>query len=146
MPYNTTWSNNFLNLTFAKTTSISAPATVYIGLCSNDPVADGGTFTELSGNGYSRVLIAQRGESYPNVIGTAANRAITNPYQINWTKATGDWAEAKGFGLFEAASGGTPYYFDKLDEPYPTAAEGAVALFDPNTLKLTFPLESGTAE
>ena len=138
MPFSNNYANNILNYLFAKTASLSAPSAVYIGLCTNDPEADGGTFTELSGGGYSRVLISQRGATYPNVIGNASARAISNQYQINWTKATLDWAEAKGFGLFESATGGSPFFYGKLEEPV-TCVAGAVALFDPQTLRISFP-------
>ena len=138
MPFSTAYANNVLNYLFAKVEKLEAPAYVYIGLCTNDPEADGGTFNELSGGGYARVLISQREETYPNVIGSASARAITNQYQINWTKATLDWVEAKGFGLFSSATGGTPFFYGKLEEPV-TCAAGAVALFDPQTLRISFP-------
>ena len=138
MPFSNDYANKILNFTLAKTESLNPPSSVYIGLCTNDPEATGGTFTELSGNGYTRVLISMKGEAYPDVIGTAASRAITNTKQINWTKATGDWAEANGFGLFSAETGGTPFFYGKLDNPVSCVA-GAVALFDPLTLKISFP-------
>ena len=138
MPFSTAYANDILNYLFAKTASLSAPAAVYIGLSSNDPEADGGTFTELSGNGYSRVLIAQRGATYPGLMNNASARAITNGLQINWTKATMGWVEAKGLGLFSAASGGAPFFYCKLEEPV-TCVAGAVVLFDPYTLRISFP-------
>lgn len=141
MPFTTTYANNILNILFAKTASMSSPAAIYIGLCKNDPVADGGTIEELSGNGYARVLVSQKGETYPNVIGSAANRAITNTYQINWTKATGDWNEANGFFLSSSPTVGETasiIFYGTLEEPV-TCVAGAVALFDPQTLKISFP-------
>lgn len=137
MPFSNAYANEILNYTFAKTVTLSAPSAVYIGLCSNDPEADGGTFNELSGGGYSRVMISQRGATYPDVINSANARAITNGKQINWTKATLDWAEAKGFGLFPALTGGAPFFYGKLETPV-TCAAGSVALFDPYALKVTF--------
>lgn len=139
MPFSTTYANQILNVAFAKTNYIQANDYVWLGLSSNDPEADDGTFNELSGNGYARVLISQKGETYPNVIASATDRKIVNPYQINWTKATGgDWAEANGFGLFSAQTGGTPYFYGKLKEPV-TCVAGAVMLFDPNTFAIAFP-------
>lgn len=145
MPFSTTYANNILNYLFSKTATLTAPSEVYIALSTNDPEADGGTFTELSGGGYARVLISQKGESYPNVIGSASNRAITNPYQINWTKATLDWARVKGWGLFTAATGGTLIYYGKMELTEEEEAAGgilceagSVFLFDPQTLKISF--------
>lgn len=146
MPFSTDYANNILNYLFSKTATLTAPSTVYIGLCTNDPEADGGAFNELSGGGYARVLISQKGESYPNVIGSASGRAITNTYQINWAKATLDWARVNGFGLFAAPTDGVPFFYGKLDLSEEDAAAGgllceagAVMLFDPQTLKICFP-------
>lgn len=143
MPFTDNYANNILNYLFAKTSTLTAPSAVYIGLCKNDPVADNGAIQELSGNGYSRVMIAQKGETYPNVIGSASGRAITNTSQINWTKATGPWEEANGFFLSSAATVGETsnvFFYGTLDEPV-TCAAGAVALFDPQTLRISFPAQ-----
>ena len=145
MPFNDSYANNILNYAFAKVQTLTAPTSVYIGLSSNDPEADGGAFTELSGNGYNRVLIALKGETYPNVISSATNREVQNTKQINWTKATGDWMDAKGFGLFSAETGGTPFFYGKLEEPVSVKA-GSVALFDPYAFKITFPEEDVVEE
>ena len=106
MPFTDSYANSILNYMFAKTQSLTAPSAVYIGLCKNDPVADGGNIEELEGNGYNRVLISQKGATYPNVIGSATNREITNTLQINWTKATGVWEKANGFFLSSSSTVG----------------------------------------
>ncbi len=137
MPFDTPKSNSILDWAFGKGT-LSAISNVYIGLSTNDPVADGGTFTELSGNGYARVLINIYNSAYPGLINSASARRILNGRQINWTKATGDWPEAKGVGLFTAATGGSPYFYGTLEEPV-TCPAGAVFLFDPETMKVSFP-------
>ena len=150
MPYSTTYANNFLGLTFSKVSaSIAPPSTVYIGLCSNDPEADGGNVTELSGNGYARVLIAQKGETYPNVMGSAANREIKNSYQINWPKATANWARVKGFFLSSSPTVGETtsiFFYGKLDLTAEDEAAGGllvekdmIALFDPQAFQISFP-------
>lgn len=141
MPFTDTYANQILNYTLAKVVSLNAPSAVYIGLCTNDPEADGGTINELSGGGYSRVMVSQKDETYPDVIGTASARSITNPKQINWTKATLDWPEAHGFFLSSSPTVGETssiFFYGKLEEPV-TCAAGAVALFDPNTLRISFP-------
>ena len=145
MPFSDSYANQILSYTLAKTQTLTAPTHVYIGLCENDPEADGGTFTELSGGGYSRVLISQKGETYPDVIGSASGRAISNVKQINWNKATADWPRVNGFGLFSAATGGTPFFYSKLDLTEDQIAaggllveEGAVALFEAAGLGLDF--------
>lgn len=137
MPLSNGMANNILNYLFGKA-ALDKQVEVYIGLSSNDPEADNGTFTELSGGSYSRVLVSVFDQQYPDYFGTASNRSMTNNRQINWTKATANWATAKGFGLFDTKSGGTPYYYAALDAPYPTTEAGAVALFDPQALTVGF--------
>lgn len=137
MPFSTTYANSILNLMMGRTASLNGHTLVFLGLSSNDPEADNGTFTELSGKGYGRVLLHQYNETYPALMGTAAARGVTNAKQIGFTKATADWATAKGYGLFTAETGGTPFFYAKLREPVDTPA-GAVFLFDPGELKIDF--------
>lgn len=134
MPYSTTDANSILGWTFAKN-AITSKNQVFIGLSSNDPEADKGVFTELSGDGYARELIAQYGETYPAKMGTPSNRQIKNTAQINWTKLTAQ-KTVKGIGLFTTATGGTPYAYFSLSNGSVTVPAGAVPLFDPNTFIL----------
>lgn len=152
MPFSDSYANNILNYTFSKTQQLTAPAQVWIGLSSNDPEADGGTFNELSGGGYGRVLISLRGETYPNFINSASDREITNSYQIAFPKATAEWT-VNGIGLFSSQTGGEPFFYGaiELTEEQIEAGglivdPGAVALFDPETLKIGFPAEDVPAE
>lgn len=138
MPFSTAYANNILNWAMGKYTSMTTHTQVWIGLCSNDPEADGGTFTELSGNGYARVLLSQYNEAYPTIISAATDRTITNNAQIGFTRATGGaWDTVNGYGLFIAPTGGTPFFYTKLKAPVDTP-EGAVFLFDPGELKIAF--------
>ena len=150
MPFSTTYANNFLDVAFSKVSaSVVPPASVYIGLCTNDPEADNGTVRELSGSGYSRVLISQKNQTYPNVMGSAANREIKNTMQINWQKATADWARVKGFFLSSSPTIGETtaiFFYGKLDLTEEDEAAGGllvengmVALFDPHSFKISFP-------
>ena len=139
MPFTETYAQNVLNYIFGKTKTLTAPADVYLALSSNDPEADNGTFTELSGGGYTRVHISTTSGTYPNMMGTPTGRSITNSKQINWNKATANWADIKGFALFTAASGGTMIYYGKITnaEGKVSVDSGAVALFDPGALKIS---------
>ena len=145
MPFSDTYANSILNYALSKTATLTAPNQVWIGLSSNDPEADGGTFNELSGGGYARVLISQKGETYPNTMGSASDRAITNTYQLNWPKATLDWT-VKGIGLFSSSSGGSPFFYGAIELTEEQIAAGgllveagAVALFDPQPFQIAFP-------
>lgn len=149
MPLTTTYANEYLNFLLAKTAALTAPSAVYIGLCTNDPEEDNGVIQELSGGGYSRVMVSQKNQTYPNLIGNAAARAISNPGQINWTKATQNWARVNGFFLSASSVVGETaqvffYGALQLDDDVKDAGgllveAGAVALFDPQAFKIEFP-------
>lgn len=143
MPFSDGYANSILNWAFGKGL-LPKISRVYIGLCANNPETNG-SFSELSGSGYQRVLISlaggeepNDGEIYMNSITGAKDREITNFAQINWNKATGNWTTAHGFGLFTSKSGGDPFFYGALEEPV-TCVDGAVMLFDPQALKISFP-------
>lgn len=151
MPFTDTYANNVLNYLMAKTDSLTPPAAVYIGLCTNDPEASDGSITELSGGGYHRVMISQRDEVYPDVINRASgsDRMIQNVKQINWTKATANWERVNGFFLSSSPTVGETYgifFYGALDLDEATKEEGgllveagSVCLFDPYALRISFP-------
>lgn len=155
MPFTNTFANNILNWTFGKYV-LTTPQKVYIGLCSNNPEASNGTINELSGGGYSRVLVSQYNEDYPGLMDSANNRAIINGKQINWTKATLDWARVNGFFLSTSPTVGetaSVFFYGALELTEEQKAAGgllveagAVALFDPNTFKIEFPATDVSAE
>ena len=147
MPFCDDYANNILKWLFGQSSSLTPTrhSVLYLGLSTNDPEADLGTFNELSCNTYERLLIVNNGSEVGNYIGDVSDRAVTNIKQINWTKATANWDKANGFGLFTAPTGGTPIFYGKLDlTPTQEAAggllieTGAVALFDPGALKISF--------
>lgn len=142
MAFSTGYANNILNYLFGRTT-LTAPTKIYMGLCTNTPEADGGTFSELTDDWYERTLIVQRGETsqtsstfYTDLMSYASNRAVQNLKQINWPKALNS-VTVKGFGLFSAPTGGTPFYYGDFDEPV-TCEAGAVMLFSPEMFKIEF--------
>lgn len=139
MPFSTNYAQSILTYIFGKTKTLTAPADVYLALSSNDPEADNGTFTELSGGGYSRVHISTTSGNYPNLMDSPSGRSITNSKQINWNKATADWQDIKGFALWTAPTGGTMIYYGKITnaEGKVSVDSGAVALFDPGALKIS---------
>lgn len=138
-----TYANQYLNFLLGKTASITAPTQVWAALSTNNP--EGGTFTEVSGNGYSRVLISLKGETYPAEIGTASDRNIKNVKQISFPKATGAYT-VLGIGLFSAETGGTPFAYGALTNSDGTVntsgvavAEGAVPLFEASAFNIYMP-------
>lgn len=145
MPFSDTYANQILNYTLGKVLTLHSPSEIFLGLCTNDPEADGGTFNELSGGNYKRLLVFVRGNTYMDYFSDADERAIKNDRQINWDKATADWEAANGFGLFAEEDDEIPFFYGKLDLTDEQIAEGglkvplgAVALFEPGKLKISF--------
>lgn len=149
MPHTKKYANAILDWTFGKKALPAIPQ-VYIGLLTNNPEEkDGETFNELSGGGYSRVLIGQYNNAYPGLMSDSDERAIANGKQINWTKATLDWPRVNGFIISSSPTVGETanvHYYGALELTEEQKAAGgllveagAVALFDPKTLKITFP-------
>lgn len=146
MPFSTTKAEEILNYMFSKSQfNLAPPQEVYLGLSSNDPEASGGAFNEISGNGYARVKVSVRGATNPDYIGEASGRTIQNTKEIHFNKATANWPNVNGFGLFTAESpsdDSSPFYYAKVDsETYPNGipvTENSVALFDPGALKISF--------
>lgn len=164
MPYSTAYANDILNLTLGQRRQLETDLSrIYLALSTNDPEADGGYFEELTVPGYERVLIVRWESKYnsvtgkteytlqefPSYFGAAENREIQNNRQINWNRATRDWPMVKGFGLFTKESNEglavpeEPFFYGKLDTEL-EVPENAVALFDPGSLKLTFPAGNET--
>jgi hypothetical protein len=136
MPFSTTETQNILNWALGRANAPSSKSAVYIGLLTNDPEADNGTCTELSGDTYARVQLTQLNNNGRDLMGNASDRAIQNTKQINWTKATVRWPEVKGIALYTAASGtAAPFYYAKIPQSF-VVEPGEVALFEAGKLKI----------
>ena len=84
---------------------------LYIGLATALS-ADGGTLTEVSGNAYARVKIADQVTASNNVfapitIDGSETGSITTDTQITFASASGgDWGTVTHIGIWDALSGG----------------------------------------
>ena len=88
------------------------PATHYIALFSTMPADDGTGGVELSAGNYSRAGVARAGASWSApAAGAGTTRQITNAAPVDFGTPDADWAPAGtpcvGFGVFDAATGGT---------------------------------------
>lgn len=137
MPYSMTKRNDFLKQTFPTANTANSPSNLYLGLCKNDPVADNGTFNELSGDTYSRVLLRRKTDSLPDYLSDVSNGKVYNVKQIVFNRATVQWEQVKGIGLFESETGGTPTFYAKLKTPVDTAPN-QIFTFDPKTFIVQF--------
>lgn len=85
---------------------------VYLGLCTS--VSMDGGYTELTGNGYSRVLLGNYNVSQLQYFGAPSNGSVTNTKEIQFPMATGNWSTV-GFGvLFNAQNGGSAIAFGTI--------------------------------
>jgi len=78
------------------TGAYTMPSTIYIGL-STGSFGDDASGTELTGNGYTRKVMAFDAA----IAGTADNTSA-----VEFSAATASWGTVSHFGLFDAVSGG----------------------------------------
>jgi len=107
-------------------------ATMHIGLSTTTPNEDGTGFTEPVGNAYARV--ATTGADWGPATGTAPAVKSTTAVKT-FPTATGSWGTVTWFGLFTAASGGTPKWTGQLTTQR-AVASGDVASFQAAALQL----------
>ena len=111
------WTDAVLNL--LRATSVTAPATVYVGLLSAAPASDSAAGTELSGSGYARKSAAFSAPStYSGNVRQVVNSAI-----ISFGPASADWSAAVAWGLYDALTAGNMLYWDTLS-PSKTVLNG----------------------
>lgn len=112
-----------------KTTPLSVPAAIYVALYSGAPTKAGGG-TELSGNGYARIL--------HNTWDAGAAGASENTGAIVFAAASGgDWAQAVAFGLFDALTVGNFLAWGDLTTPK-TVLDGDHAEFADGALDVSY--------
>lgn len=77
------------------------PANIHFALYTVGPTDSGGG-TEVSGNGYSRLAMANNSTNFP----AASGGSKSNGAAIVFPTATGNWGTITHVGIFDAASGG----------------------------------------
>ena len=125
-----------------QTASWGTPPTYYVGLLSVVGTDAGGE-TELTGTGYARVAVtaaltafnATQGGTSGASSGTDGATENTAIVQFPVVGA-GGWGTAAGFGLYEAASGGSPVLAKALSTPR-TMQAGDDPRFNIGALTLT---------
>lgn len=90
--------------------SASWPATVWIGLLIGA--------SEVTGNGYSRIGVANNTATWPAAAGRTKKLATTVTFDV----ATGNWGSITHFLLSTAISGGTTLLTQALPAPVTIAA------------------------
>ena len=157
MPFSNNISQHILKLMFTKDYSFPTVNEVWMALSTNNPetATPPGTFQEMMGDTYKRVLLIKNGDSYPDYLNDPEVREVSNKNQINWTKAQTDWPRLQGFALFTrdrtkqetdpmiSADNVAMLYYGALELSDEDKAAGglevkagAVALFDPEAFKI----------
>ncbi len=91
-----TFENRVLNWLLTSS-SVTRPSAWYVGLfTSGNGPSDSASGTEISGNGYTRKVIAF----------TVTNNVGSNNAVITFPTATGNWGTVAVAGIFDASSGG----------------------------------------
>ena len=109
MPKSEAYANSLLDGYFGS----GSPATLYIGLYTASPNADGTGGTEVTGGSYARKAITNNTTNWP----AASARQKKNGTAIAFVQATALWGTIEAGAVFEASSGGTPKYFQDLVTP-----------------------------
>lgn len=109
--------------------AMTALANSYVGLFSASPGETGGG-TEISGNGYARLAMAQADWG---AVTDAEPSTIANAAQKNFAQATADWATILSIGIFDASTAGNLMYFKVLGTSK-TVNNGDTAKFNAGAL------------
>jgi len=132
-----TTDSNILQFVLGKA-AYTAPAGCYAALFSTTATADNGTFTELTGSGYTRATIdaanAAAAWSAPTTDATGVWK--TNAAQISFPTASAGWTAATGYGIYDASSAGILLYWGTFGSAT-TVGSGATASFAAGALKVT---------
>ena len=89
------------------------PATLYYGLFTAMPDADGTGATEATGGGYARESATNNATNFP-----AASAGVQkNGAAVTWSAFSADLGEILGVGVFEAESGGEPTFWALFSSP-----------------------------
>lgn len=100
--------NAILNEVTGKTNTLNFND-VYLGLCTS--VSLDGTFIELSGSGYNRVLMGNYSIAQLQYFGSPVAGSISNIKEIQFPMATGNWSTVDYGVLFNAQIGGNALAF-----------------------------------
>lgn len=108
------------------------PATLYFGLFTAAPSADGTGGTEVTGGSYARAAVTNNATNFPNA--SAASKSNANA--ITWATASALWGTVTHLMVFGALTGGTRYDWGPLDNPR-TVNSGDAFSIAPTQLVIT---------
>lgn len=101
MGFSDTIADALLNHLFGK--SVLVAPTIYVGLSTADPNADGSGVAEPAAASYARLQTA----AATWAAAAGGNRTVTNAAKLTFTKALEAWGTVTHAALFDAATNGT---------------------------------------
>jgi len=123
--------------------TLSAPATLYIGLLTSAP-SDTGGGTEISGNNYSRVAVTSSLANWAGtqsagstVASSGTGGQTSNNAAITFATPSGTWGTASHFAIYDAASSGNMLFYGSLAIAK-TINQGDTVSFPAGSLTITF--------
>ena len=134
MPVLPATGTTILSAMLGKLNYATIAPTCYLGLSTATPSSDGSGFSE-PGNGYARSLIGNYQTSATQKMTVTGNSA-TNSEIIFFNEATASWGTITHWGIFSAATGGTPLVWGALTTSV-SVPGNYVPLFRVNNFTLT---------
>ena len=122
-------------------TALAVPPTtatpVYVALstAAYSDAATGAAMTEVSGNAYARVAVANNTTNWPASTGTSPAQK-QNGTAITFPAATGSWGTVTSFYIVDAAANGNVLYGGDLSVAK-AIASGDTATFAANSITIT---------
>lgn len=120
---------------FFRTLAMVKPAAHYVALFSTLPAEDGSGGVELSGGGYARVRHGPADANWNPIVG--GNGILTNLSAVVFPTPTANWADAVGFGIYDAASAGNALILAPLETPLRVNLGDPAPAFAPGDLTIT---------
>ena len=114
----------------------TVPATLYVGLSSTAPAADGTGITEPSGGAYARVAVANNTTNWPSATVSGGSSSVSNGTAIPFPTATADWGTVDYYFIADAATAGNVLGFTALTSSQ-TISTNDVASFAVGTLVIS---------
>lgn len=115
-------------------TNYTPPATLYIGLSTQQPAEDGTGIAEPpTANGYSRADVANTGVNWP---ATGGDGTKSNGTAITFPQASGDWGTVTHFFIADADTAGNILAYGTLGVSK-TIGTGDTASFGAGSLTIT---------
>lgn len=115
--------NKILDYNFGSV-AYSVPASFFLGLSTTTISAGGSTATEPVGASYSRVEIANDKSNWTY----ASSGCLLNSVSLSFVQSSGSWGTVTYYGLWDALTSGSLWFYQALPTPKIVQSETVVTL------------------